>query len=199
MPRSDQPITEPARTASMPLRSRVVGRAFACVCLLLTGPITPALARSPQSEGIEASPSAPIRLMRPDHVGLGVRDLDAMVEWYSTKLDFVVEQAWEVEGVDGVRFAYLVGQGWRVEMIELPSARSLPSPRDFGEMIGRFGYGHMAFAVEDVDQTMAALRARGVEEFISAESYPTNAKRRIAFIKDLEGNIIEIVNSIPSQ
>ena len=52
------------------------------------------------------------------------------------------------------------------------------------------GFDHLALQVEDVDAAFAALRAAGV----TVESEPRNFKQlRIAFIRDPDGNLIELV------
>ena len=148
-------------------------------------------------DALTPDPAASIRLMRPDHISVGVRDLDRMAAWYRDVLDMSVEKVWTVEGLDGVRLAYVTGNGWRIEMIEGGTGPSLPPPADFNAHFQRGGYGHVGFAVEDVDETMAALRARGVEAFVPAESYPEGAERRVAFILDPEGNVIEFSHPLP--
>ena len=165
---------------------------------LISGPLF-AVAPVPSiAQELRADPAASIRLMRPDHVSIGVRDLDVMAAWYRDALDFTVEKVWTVEGLDGVRLAYLVGAGWRIEMIEGGSGPFPDPPRDFDDHFQRGGYGHIAFAVEDVGETAAALADRGIEAFVPAESYPVGAERRVAFFMDPEGNVIEIATPIPS-
>ena len=145
----------------------------------------------------DADPAASIRLMRPDHVSIGVRDLDVMIEWYTEKLDFVVEKAWDVEDLGDARLAYLVGPGWRIEMIEGGAQTFASPPEDFADHFARGGYGHIGFAVEDVDETVAALAARGVDVFVPARSFPDGAERRVAFFLDPEGNVIELSHPLP--
>jgi 4-hydroxyphenylpyruvate dioxygenase-like putative hemolysin len=53
---------------------------------------------------------------------------------------------------------------------------------------------HLCFVTENVDRTMAALAERGIPAFVKAETYPlegTVYERCVAFIKDLEANVIE--------
>lgn len=149
------------------------------------------------SETVTVDQSAAIRLMQVDHVSIGVRDLDRVAIWYRDKLDFVVEKIWTVEGLDGVRLAYLVGHGWRIELIEGGTGPFTEAPENFNAHFQRGGYGHIAFSVEDVDETMAALASRDVEAFVPPESYPVGAERRVAFIMDPEGNVIEFATPIP--
>ncbi|MEM9013430.1 MAG: VOC family protein [Pseudomonadota bacterium] len=148
------------------------------------------------AQTLSVDESASIRLMRVDHISIGVRDLERVAIWYRDKLDFTVEKIWTVEGLDGVRLAYLVGHGWRIELIEGGTGPFADPPGDFNAHFQRGGYGHVAFAVEDVDETMAALASRGVEAFVPATSFPVGAERRVAFIMDPEGNVIEFAAPI---
>ena len=165
----------------------------AVLSLAFTASLAHAQDRAPEPvvELPSADASASVLLMRPDHLSISVTDLDVMIDWYGEKLGFVVEKAWTVEGLDGIRLAYLVGPAFRLELIEGGSGARSPAPRDFGEAFQTSGYQHIGFAVEDVDETMSVLKARGVDAFYPATSYPEGAERRIAFIQDPEGNLIE--------
>lgn len=43
---------------------------------------------------------------------------------------------------------------------------------------------------------MAELTKRGVPAFVSATDYPKGAERRVAFVKDPEGNVIELAGPL---
>ena len=141
-------------------------------------------------------PDAPIRLMKPDHMMIGVVDMNDMVEWYTDKLDFVVEKSWTVDGLDGIGLAYLVGQGFRLEFIEGGSGEPVDDPATFNDHFQRRGFQHLAFDVADLDATVATLERRGVRIFVPPTDYPIGAARRVAFIKDPEGNVIEITGPL---
>ena len=58
--------------------------------------------------------------------------------------------------------------------------------------VNRPGLAHLAFEVDDVDQTYEDLKAKGVEFFIT----PRNAGDiRLAFFRDPDGNELELFNS----
>lgn len=56
------------------------------------------------------------------------------------------------------------------------------------------GFTHMAFAVDDVEETLAAVLSRGgvlVGELVHAE-YPDGRKANFVYATDPEGNILEL-------
>lgn len=135
-------------------------------------------------------------LARFDHMSLNVADFDKAVEWYRTTLALEVEVSWKVSALDGKQLAYLTLNGTRVlEIVAAdPNGTGLRRATTFGQHFGRTGYGHLCFATDSVDDTMAALEARGVSAFVKAETYPldgTEFERRVAFINDPEGNVVE--------
>jgi catechol 2,3-dioxygenase-like lactoylglutathione lyase family enzyme len=112
------------------------------------------------------------------------------------KLGLTVDVSWRVGALNGKQLAYLSLNG--VRLLEIvaadPNGTGLKSPKTFGQHFGHTGYGHLCFATDNVDATMAALVARGVQAFVEAQTYPldgTTFERRVAFITDPEGNVIE--------
>ena len=144
----------------------------------------------------QSRPANALSLTRFDHMSLNVADFDASVEWYRSTLGLEVEVSWKVSALDGKQLAYLTLNGIRVLEIVATDANGTGLRRadTFGQHFGRTGYGHLCFATDSVDETMAMLEARGVSAFVKAETYPldgTEYERRVAFIHDPEGNVIE--------
>ncbi|MEM9781533.1 MAG: VOC family protein [Pseudomonadota bacterium] len=138
--------------------------------------------------------------IRFDHVSLNVRAFDRMMAWYRDVLGFRVEVAWRVAALDGKRLAYLVLGDTRLELVEAdPDGLSLPAPEDFRAHFARTGYGHLCLAAENIDALMAGLAARGVPSFVRPETYDldgTPYRRRVGFIKDPEGNVLEFAEPL---
>lgn len=68
-----------------------------------------------------------------------------------------------------------------------------------GEMQRRPGAGwdHLAWEVEDVDETYRELSRRGVVFHVLPEDFPPDEPSlRIAFFKDPEGNVLELVQPL---
>lgn len=143
-----------------------------------------------------SSAAAPLAGARFDHMSLNVADFERMTAWYRDLLGLEVEVQWRVAALNGKRLAYLTLDGRRVlELVAAdPDPVGLPPPASFAEHFGRTGYGHLCLAVDNVDAVMADLERRGVPAFVTAETYPldgTAFARRVAFVKDPEGNVIE--------
>lgn len=129
-------------------------------------------------------------LERIDHVGLAVEDLDAAVELYESTLGMplVHRETVSEQGVEAVLLD--VGDG-HVELLA-----PLGSDTPVGKFLERKGPGlhHVAYAVADIDATLAELRERGVE-LIDASPRTGIRQSRVAFAhpKSTGGVLTEIV------
>ncbi|MEZ0070919.1 VOC family protein [Planotetraspora sp. GP83] len=125
------------------------------------------------------------------HVSLSVADLDAQRDFYCRAFGLVEE--YHVEWPEsGMRLAVLSGPGGtRIELTE----RAGSSPQSFADAYDAAGvqsYSHWGLATADLDAAFAAITSAGAEPV----SPPANASRqgtRYAYVKDLEGNLIELI------
>lgn len=132
-----------------------------------------------------------------DHICFGVDDIDAMIDWYSRVLGFAVEKRWTVEELPGRELAYLIGaNGFRIELISGGTGPRAPSGDSFAEHLSIRGANHLCFRVTDVDAAVASIEASGATAFYPPTDYPVGAERRIAFLKDVEGNVIEFAGPL---
>jgi lactoylglutathione lyase len=96
----------------------------------------------------------------------------------------------------GARGAMLRSPGGaRMELFEVsqPSAgRSWQEPHI--AMLTR-GLGHVAFEVDDLDAVFAAVTAAGGAEVWAPRPSPEPG-RRMAFVHDLEGNLLELIGPV---
>jgi len=98
-----------------------------------------------------------VKVLKIDHLGIAVPRLDEAVAAYEA-LGFAVEST-HVVPTEKVRAAFLpVGES-RLELLE---------PTDPSSVIARFlekrsGLHHVCVLVDDIDEALADLRARGVE------------------------------------
>lgn len=134
-------------------------------------------------------------VVRPHHVGLTVADMDRARAWYADALGFALQLAFELPG--GARGAMLRSpHGARMELFEVAE----PSPgRSWQEphtaMLTR-GLGHVAFEVDDLDAVFAAVLAAGGAEVWAPRPSPEPG-RRMAFVHDLDGNLLELIGPVP--
>lgn len=125
-----------------------------------------------------------------DHVGISVtpEDLDATLDWYSSKLDFAVDRRFVV---DGTMFAFIVSGGVKIELVAGASHRDEAPTDDLLASLDSERLHHFCIAVEDLDATVSQLRDRDVQLIGGPMDVPAIGQR-IAFITDNIGNIIEL-------
>ena len=146
----------------------------------------------------EAPSSAPenvtsldIGLLRIDHVGIAVPDLDAAKVFYAETFGLRVVHE-ETNEEQGVREAMLaVGDGPRLQL--LAPARPDSAIAKFLDRSGP-GLQQLAYTVADVEAAAAALRARGLRLLYDTPRRGT-AGSRINFVhpKDAGGVLVELV------
>lgn len=125
-----------------------------------------------------------------DHVGISVTpdDLDATLDWYSSKLDFAVDRRFVV---DDTTFAFIVSGGVKIELVAGASHRNEVPTDDLLASLDPQRLHHFCIAVEDLDATVSQLRDRDVHLIGGSMDVPAIGQR-IAFITDNIGNIIEL-------
>jgi len=137
---------------------------------------------------------AQVELLRIDHVGIAVADLDKAIEFYAATFGLrCVHQ--ETNQEQGVREAMLaVGPdavGPRLQL--LAPARPDSAIAKFLDRSGP-GLQQLAYTVRDVEATSAALRSRGLRLLYDQPRRGT-AGSRINFVhpKDAGGVLVELV------
>jgi catechol 2,3-dioxygenase-like lactoylglutathione lyase family enzyme len=132
------------------------------------------------------------------HVGTTVSDLDRAVAFYRDTLGLTVSNRFTVEGdafataVDVPnatgRFAHLDAGGARVELVEYDPE----GPDATADGVNDRGAKHLGFGVDDLDGFYADLPA-DVETL--SEPQTTSSGTRILFLKDPEGNLVEVLEA----
>jgi catechol 2,3-dioxygenase-like lactoylglutathione lyase family enzyme len=142
-------------------------------------------------------------VQRMDHVGIVVDDLAAAKEFFvelglEPQGEGSVEGRWvdRIVGLEGVRTDFVMmqtpdGHG-RLELVKFHS----PSSPDGGRHApaNAPGIRHVTFAVEDLDDVVARLRARGAELVGELEQYEDIY--RLCYLRGPEGIIIELAERI---
>ena len=127
---------------------------------------------------------------RIDHIGVAVEDIEAGIALYrdSFEMELAHRETVESQGVEAVLLD--VGEG-HVELL-----RPLGPETAVGKFLARKGPGlhHVAYAVDDIDATLARVAAAGIEA-IDAEPRPGIRDSRVAFLhpRSTGGVLIEIV------
>lgn len=131
-----------------------------------------------------------------DHVMICVSNYEETIQWYQAMLDATIEKEWLVDELPDLKLAYLNIHGFRLEIVASTEAKAgMPIASDFGESLRTTGIGHFCFHVDDVDAALAEMNRRGVPTFVGAADY-RNVGRRVGFVKDNSGNIIEFAGAL---
>lgn len=141
-----------------------------------------------------SSPLASIGILRIDHVGIAVADLDEAIEFYRRVFGMACVHV-EDNHDQGVREAMLsVGPTPAGGCLQLLAP--LAPTSTIAKFLDRRGPGvqQIAYTVADVDATCAALRERGVR-LLYDEPRRGTANSRINFVhpKDAGGVLVELV------
>ena len=127
---------------------------------------------------------------RIDHIGVAVEDIEAGIALYRDRfeMELVHRETVESQGVEAVLLD--VGDG-HVELL-----RPLGPETAVGRFLARKGPGlhHVAYAVDDIDATLARVAAAGIEA-IDAEPRAGIRDSRVAFLhpRSTGGVLTEIV------
>jgi lactoylglutathione lyase/glyoxylase I family protein len=136
---------------------------------------------------------SPFASMRGHHVAVRVADFETGKSWYRDKLDFRLIHEWPF--VDE-QLAYMAPANDDHFVIELlgggdPLPMASPAYTDLADSLKYAGYHHFCIMVDDIEATIANLRARDVK--IVTEPFKLDAiSRKLAFFADPFGNLIEL-------
>jgi methylmalonyl-CoA/ethylmalonyl-CoA epimerase len=127
---------------------------------------------------------------RIDHIGVAVSDLDAAVRLYADQFDMreAHRETVEDQGVEAVLLD--VGEG-HVELV-----KPLSEDSGVGKFLAKRGPGihHVAYACDDIEQTLAAVRDAGLQ-LIDKQPRRGIRDSRVAFLhpKSTGGVLTELV------
>jgi catechol 2,3-dioxygenase-like lactoylglutathione lyase family enzyme len=131
------------------------------------------------------------------HTSLSVADLDAQRAWYQQALGLrhVVEQ-YQLDQ-PAVRTAVLESDsGVRLELIERAGASRARAFTDPLDAASALGFGHWALTVRDLDAAFVAITAAGATP-VWPPADAVQPGSRFAYVKDPEGNLIELIQPPP--
>lgn len=136
----------------------------------------------------------------PLEVGVSVRDLATLRQFYVDGLSFTCEVEVELPASvatltglskEAVSAAWLRSPGG--ERVKLFQTAAQPIPRIVGgELLGVEGLAYLTFYVEDIEATVAACLQAGGKPVGGTEPVDVG-EMKIAFLRDPEGNVVELV------
>lgn len=137
--------------------------------------------------------SSPFADMRGHHVALRTPSLQIAKDFYVGKLDFRVLAEWNYADE---QLAYLAPPTDDLFYVEVlgggePSPVEVRPYSDLADSLKYRGYHHFCLNVHSVDETVKALRGRGVPIITEPFILPA-ISRKLAFFADPFGNLIEL-------
>ncbi len=129
-------------------------------------------------------------------IGLSVADLDAMTAWYGSMLGFKVTKDVPI-GEGGGKVRFIENGNARIELIFQPDGQAGPVRAVPPAHATVRGPAQITMEVPDLDAARAALAARGVEIALDITPLPPLGIR-ILFLRDPEGNLVELVQRLES-
>jgi methylmalonyl-CoA epimerase len=125
-----------------------------------------------------------------DHIGIAVNDLKEAMSIYSDIIGLEFKGTEEIEDQKIIHATFLAG-GVKIELVQ-PTHPDSP----VGKFIEKRGQGmhHIAYRVENIDESLEELKSKGVN-LIDEKARIGADGARIAFIhpKDMKGVLIEFV------
>jgi len=140
----------------------------------------------------EPSPLPPMKL---DHAAIRVPDFDTAIAWYSEKLDFHLTLSVPLAGLTFGLLSAAGDHSFHIELLAGPGAANRPSYSDLRDSYKLSGLHHLGFRVENVDETVDALKQRGVT-IITEPRDVIPMGLRVAFFTDPWDNIFEIIHAV---
>ena len=116
-----------------------------------------------------------------EHIAIASSSPGSLAQWYVEHLAF------KTIARDGGTHFVKAPNGVVLEIITAKGERT-------GQEMQDPGFRHMAIAVSDFDQALAALRGRGVS--FLGEPYASPQGNRVVFFTDCEGNILHLIQRV---
>lgn len=142
-------------------------------------------------------------LKRMDNVGIVVEDLDAAIDFFG-ELGLELEGRATIEGEWAGRVTGLAGQRVEIAMMRTPDGHSRlelsrflapPIVADHRRApVNALGYLRVMFAVDDIDETLARLQARGAQRVGEVVRYQDTY--RLCYIRGPEGLLIGLAQEL---
>jgi catechol 2,3-dioxygenase-like lactoylglutathione lyase family enzyme len=156
--------------------------------------ITSAFAQHNDSTGFNMpalNPKSKLADISGNHIGIRVSNYDTAIKWWTEKMDFRIIHQWPYADE---KLAYLAPPNENSFWVEILAEGKLKPQKnytDLGESLSEAGYHHICMHVKNLAATLAELKKRGVTT-VGEPFYLESIKRKLAFIADPWGNLIEL-------
>ena len=121
------------------------------------------------------------------HTCYRILDPERSIDFYVDKLG--MKKVGEMHFSDASNYFFAMEADASEPMLELTHNHDQTEPYDVGD-----GYSHVAFVVDDLEQTVEGLEEAGVEVTLQPKTMTVEGHDyRIAFVKDPDGYRIELI------
>jgi glyoxylase I family protein len=145
-------------------------------------PLPPAPAQNPDSA---------FSSMRGHHTGIRYPDFEAARAFWVDTLEWRILQTWPYGELTLAYVSPPMQDDFHLEILAGPGAAPQAIYADVDASLGANGFNHVCLSVDDVDATLAELRARGVE-IVNPPFEIDDISARLAFFRDPWGNMFEL-------
>lgn len=141
--------------------------------------------------------NSPFASMQGNHVAVRTPDYEKAVAWYVEKLDFRVVHEWPYADQKLCYVAPANDDNFTVEILGGGNPKPIPKPvyEDLGDSLRLAGFHHFCLTVENIERAVEELRRRNVT-IVTEPFYLEAINRKLAFICDPFGNLIELAESV---
>lgn len=134
------------------------------------------------------------------HIGIVVDDLKKTIYFYRDLMGLKIESdkiekgefIGRILGVKGIKARVIKLSGIKGGLVELLYFSRQQRKKIKNSRIDRFGYTHFAVTVGNIDKEYIRLKKKRVS-FISAPGINPAKTAKVAFCRDYDGNLIELV------
>ncbi len=144
------------------------------------------------------NPNSPLSDVSGNHVGIRVPDYEAAKKWWTEKLDFRVIHEWPYADEKLAYLAPANDNNFWVEILAGGRLKPQPTYKDLAESLEAPGLHHICIHVKNIEKTVAELKSRGVT-IVGDIFYLKDITRKLAFIADPWGNLIELSEVVPEK
>lgn len=137
------------------------------------------------------------------HVGIVVTDIKKSLYFYrdllglKVKIDAMEQGKFidDISDLKNVKVRVVKMSADNDGLVELLLYKSHPGKPHKAKRICTTGVSHVAFTIKDIDREYKKLKEKGVKFHCPPQISP-NHKAKVAFCRDYEGNLIELVEEL---